>query len=307
MLERIYIFATFLSCFFYVSYSACDFPPGGTLCPFNDQCQCFTQRVTTVYCNVSDTFPNFTKSELSIDAMSFKGTFTTVPTDAFYSLYLSRAQLCFEYVNEPPTTLTTYQNTFRMQNADGINSLAFFGYSPVIGEDPSNFQYVEYFNVQYGDLYAVPPYLDGFTNLAVVFLQNNLIRNVSSDGFSFAALEMLDVSHNNVTFVDSGFSEWLLLNKFQNKLFLRDNPITCDSNAAWMANFAVCKPVQIYLGRINCTNEQTLVQYLTQYANCEESATTSSGYQTTTPSSRPLIKSSNLVFTSLFLIILCLL
>lgn len=260
--------------FLFTFSPVCKSQPGDSPCPFNDQCICSNASGKwSVYCNVSTTFPVFASSDMPISTMLITGQYSVINDNAFFPLTgLTNADITMQSTKNSSTTMITFANTFLTQNPNAISGLYFSGYNPAdLYLVPSNSELIS-LSVQNANLVSVIYSISNFPNLLSIDYSHNRLTVAPAQVFNLSPLRTIWLEYNNFTKVDNGFSTWLQVNP-SNFLSMAFNPIPCDSTAQWMANFAVCKPVQIGLQGIYCTNNATLIDYLTPYADACYSTT----------------------------------
>jgi len=247
------------------------------MCPFNDGCYCNTapDGSVAVSCSLNDnTFPQFTASNLPISTLEIAGDFTAIYDNAFYLLSnISNAfVLIIKNDFNSPNSLQIYDNSFVTQIPGGIVDIDFSFFIPVNVGVMENAKYISTLQVQSANMSTVPD-LTNFSGLKYVNLIDNVITSIKPSDFNLPAtpLQTISMLYNKVTSVDPSFATWLSMSK-QNVLYLSKNPLsTCDSTVQWMANYAVCTPIQIDLTGVNCARAEgggSMVEYLTPFAKC---------------------------------------
>jgi hypothetical protein len=243
------------------------------MCPFNDGCYCNVAPDGTyaVSCSVDTNFPVFTASKLPISTIEIAGDFTAIYDNAFYLLSNITNAFVLIIKNDfnNPSSLQIYDNSFVTQKANGIINIDFSFFIPTNVGQMANAKYISTLQVQSANMSTVPD-LSSFTGLTTINLIDNVITSIQPSDFNLPAtpLQTISMLYNKVKTVDSKFASWLSLSK-KNILYLNDNPLnTCDTSVQWMANYAVCMPIQIDLTGVSCQSGGTMIDYLTQFAKC---------------------------------------
>jgi len=267
------------------SYPSCSAGPGMCWLPgfqslcLSGICNCFGEPPwgpsgDTAQCMVGNTFPSFPYSSTpTLLCIEVDGSFDTIYDNSFYLLVsLTKATV---YVGRlggsyPVINLTTYENSFATQNPNAITTLVFNGYNPLNLSIMSNSQNIVELAITCANLQSVPESIKHFSSLKKVSFENNNLASIEFDSFNIPSLSSISVDSNNIVSIDPQFDTWLKSTNTNMLDISYNGPFLCDNSTQWMANFAVCSPIQIILsGKEMCQSSgQPFLSYLVDYAKC---------------------------------------
>lgn len=165
--------------------------------------------------------------------------------------------------------LTTFNNTFRTLNPNGITALSFFVYWPTVWTF-SNAQFITSLTTVYA--YQSSTSFDVLKNFpALTNFDVSVPEMTTVDTTWFAkinTLKYLNINYNyyyTISRVDPAFSDWFSDNP-NNLFYFIYNTIQCDSSVQWMAKYALCKPYQLVINNTVCaTTQEPFYLYLLSF------------------------------------------
>lgn len=175
--------AAVLLCFIFgVTYINAQVP-----CPFAQECICrYAHDIhpfVSVSCHVSS-IPNFEQADLKIGQLEIFGNLTNIPSNAFYNLNTTIAELVFQHSGPDTGPLAIESGAFAMAEIGQITSISFYDFKNLLSL-PDDFGYSS-------------------VGLFQLHIQRCGIETIKAGTFNGTQLSVLSISHSNLRLIEQG-------------------------------------------------------------------------------------------------------